>query len=96
MAVRSATGRVVSAYTVIKPFLLADSARGLPLGVVLRYDDTRPDKSQDASQRFVIAGLTWDLNRRSALALDYQEQLPRNGAAGAPSKVYYAHFVANF
>ena len=96
VAVRSATGRVVSAYTVIKPFLLADSARGLPLGVVLRYDDTRPDKSQDASQRFVIAGLTWDLNRRSALALDYQEQLPRNGAAGAPSKVYYAHFVANF
>jgi len=96
VAVQSASGRVISAYTVFKPFLLADSARGLPLGVVLRYDDTRPDKSRDASQRFVIAGLTYDLNKRSALALDYQEQLPRNGLGGAPSKVYYAHFVANF
>jgi hypothetical protein len=44
----------------------------------------------------VIGGLTWDLNRKSALSLDYQEQTPRNGAIAAATKTYFLHMVANF
>ena len=96
VAVATSTGRVVSAFAVIKPFLLADSASTVPLGVVARWDDTKADKAQDASTRFVIAGLTWDLTSRAAIALDYQEQRARRGASAPSSKVYFAHFVVNF
>ena len=96
VTVASATGRVLSAYAVVKPFLLADSASAIPLGVVVRWDDTRPDKSQDPGTHFIVAGLTWDLSSRAALALDYQEQLPHDGTSTPASKVYFAHFVASF
>jgi hypothetical protein len=96
VSLHSTTGRVLSAYTIVKPFQLADSASHVPLGVVLRWDRFEPDKSRDGNTRFVVAGLTWDLTKRTALALDYQEQLPKDGATSAPSKIYFAHFVANF
>jgi len=44
----------------------------------------------------VIAGLTWDLNKKVALSLDYQEQTPHNGAIFTPTKIYFLHLVANF
>jgi hypothetical protein len=94
--VSSATGSVVSLYTIVKPFQLADDSAGAPLGVLLRWDRTRSDKDRDANTTFVVAGLTWDLTTRAAVAVDYQQQLPHEGAAAPASKVYYAHFVANF
>jgi hypothetical protein len=44
----------------------------------------------------VIAGATWDLNKKSALSLDYQEQTPHNGVIAAVTKTYFLHLVANF
>jgi hypothetical protein len=37
-----------------------------------------------------------DLNKRSALSLDYQEQTPKNGVIAATTKTYFLHMVANF
>jgi hypothetical protein len=44
----------------------------------------------------VIAGATWDLNKKSALSLDYQEQTPHNGVIADVTKTYFLHLVANF
>ena len=51
-----------------------------------------------------IAGLWWDLNRRAALSVDYQEQLSNNypivnGVTITPTqplKQWFVHMVANF
>jgi hypothetical protein len=96
VAVSSATGSVVSLYTIVKPFLIADSTTSVPLGVLLRWDRAKPDKDADASTTFVVAGLTWDLTTRAGVAVDYQQQLSHDGATAPASKVYFAHFVANF
>jgi hypothetical protein len=95
------TGELLSGYTLAKPFALAagDSSALAPLGVVLRYDRFAPDTRLDPYTQFIVAGLTWDLNRRVSVALDYQETLPRRGQAPTPqtlSKIYFAQFVANF
>ena len=44
----------------------------------------------------IIGGLTWDLNKKTALSLDYQELTPHNGAIAAATKTYFLHLVANF
>jgi hypothetical protein len=89
-------GRLTSFYVHAKPFLMRDSASHFPLGVVLRWDQIKPDLALKSGYYVVIAGLTFDLSRRASASLDYQEQTPRNGSTIASSKTYYAHFVANF
>jgi hypothetical protein len=44
----------------------------------------------------IIGGMTWDLNKKTALSLDYQELTPHNGAIAAATKTYFLHLVANF
>ena len=96
VTVSSTTGSVVSLYTIFKPIQLAAGPSAAPLGVVLRWDRTKPDKDADANATFGIAGLTWDLTQRVSFAFDYQEQLSHNGGTVPAAKVYFAHFVANF
>jgi hypothetical protein len=95
------TGELWSGYTIAKPFALAagGSSALAPLGVVLRYDHFKPNKKLDPYTQYVVGGVTWDLNKRVSLALDYQETLPRGGQAPSAqnlSKIYFAQFVANF
>jgi hypothetical protein len=41
--------------------------------------------------------MTWDLNKKTALSLDYQEQTPKSALVGFPPvKTYFMHLVANF
>jgi hypothetical protein len=96
VTVGSTTGSVVSLYSIVRPFQLAAGEAAAPLGVVLRWDRTKPDKSADANATFLVGGLTWDLTSRVAVAFDYQEQLSHEGATAPVAKVYFAHFVANF
>lgn len=93
------TGRVVSLYTVVKPFASGTSA-AQPLGLVLRWDKVTPVTSSAAptpAYHFLIGGLIWDLSKRTSMSFDYQEQIPD---AGAPpittTKTFFAHVVANF
>ena len=94
--VSDSTGRLFSAYTHIKPFLIADAKSPIPLGIVVRWDNVKPNTSSDGHYNLVIAGLTWDLSKQTAIALDYQEQTPKNTTAVAPTRVYFLHIVANF
>ena len=90
------TGRLVSGFAAIKPFQLVNDRSTLPLGLVARWDRFKPNTATPGYVNTVIGGLTWDLNKKSALSLDYQEQTPRNGAIAAVTKTYFLHLVANF
>ena len=90
------TGRLIAGFALVKPFQLLNDKSTFPLGLVGRWDRFKPNTDLDGYINIVIAGLTWDLNKRSAFSLDYQEQTPHNGAVIAPTKTYFMHLVANF
>ena len=103
------SGRLLSAFTVIRPFAFANASGKSPFGIVARYDAVKPTSSTtgftavpptDNAYHTAIAGLFWDLSQKAQLALDYQESLASNNgvsnAPPAPSKAYFAHFVVNF
>jgi hypothetical protein len=95
-AVTDSTGSLLSGYAVVKPFQIADATSTFPLGIVARWDHVKPNTSTDAHYNVVIAGLTWDLSKKSSISLDYQEQTPKNTTAVAPTRIYFLHWVANF
>lgn len=75
---------------------MADAKSSFPLGTVARWDNVKPSTSKDAHYNVVIAGLIWDLSKKSSISLDYQEQAPSNTTAVAPARIYFLHWVANF
>ena len=105
------TGRLLSAYTVVRPFAFMDAAGTSPFGIVARYDAVTAASSAsgfvnpaapatDNRYHVVIGGLFYDLSQKAQIALDYQEGLNSSNSLGlAPAaqiKGYYAHFVVNF
>jgi hypothetical protein len=94
--VTDSTGSLFSGYAVIKPFQIADATESFPLGIVARLDHVKPNTSGDAHYNVVIAGVTWDLSKKSSISLDYQEQTPKNTTAVSPTRIYFLHWVANF
>lgn len=94
--VADSTGRLLSAYAVIKPFQIADAGSTIPLGIVARFDNVKPNTATDVHYNVFIGGLTWDLSKKSAISLDYQEQTPNGGPIVPATKTYYLHWVANF
>ncbi len=90
------TGRLVSGFAAVKPFQLLTNST-FPLGLVGRYDRFTPNTAVSGYLATVIAGLTWDLTKKAALSLDYQEQTPKSGLVGFNgTKTYFLHLVANF
>ncbi|MEP6990558.1 MAG: hypothetical protein ABJA80_06460 [bacterium] len=105
------TGRLLSGYTVVRPFALANASGKSPFGLVARYDRVTPASSTsgyvlpaapatDNAYHILIGGLFYDLSPKAQIALDYQEALnSATGLALAPptqSKTVFAHFVVNF
>jgi len=90
------TGRLIAGFATIKPFQLINDKSTFPLGLVGRWDRFKPNTNTDGYINIVIGGLTWDLNKKSAISLDYQEQTPHSGAVIAATKTYFLHLVANF
>jgi hypothetical protein len=90
------TRRLISGFATMKPFQLLNDQSGFPLGLIGRWDRYKPSTGAPGYINTVIAGLTWDLNKKSALSLDYQEQTPENGVIAATTKTYFLHMVANF
>ncbi len=90
------TGHLLSGFAMIKPFQLMSARSTLPLGLVARFDRFKPNTANDSYVNTIIGGLTWDLTRKTALSLDYQELTPHNGAISATTKTYFLHLVANF
>ena len=108
-AATETSGRLLSAFTVVRPFAFANASGKSPFGIVARYDAVKPTSSTtgfatvpptDNAYHTAIAGLFWDLSQKAQIALDYQESLASaNGVSNAPptpSKAYFAHFVVNF
>ena len=90
------TGRLMAGFATIKPFQLLNDKSTFPFGLIARFDRFKPNTATTGYVNTVIGGVTWDLNKKSALSLDYQEQTPHNGAAAAVVKTYFLHLVANF
>ncbi|MDQ6771202.1 MAG: hypothetical protein M3Z54_14590 [Gemmatimonadota bacterium] len=90
------TGRLIAGFVTMKPFQLLNDQSTFPLGLIARWDRFKPNTAVPGYINTVIGGLTWDLNKKSALSLDYQEQTPRDGAIAAATKTYFLHLVANF
>ena len=90
------TGRLIAGFATIKPFQLINDKSTFPLGLIGRWDRLKPNTANDGYINTVIGGLTWDLNKKSAISLDYQEQTPHSGAVIAATKTYFLHLVANF
>jgi hypothetical protein len=90
------TGRLLAGFAAIKPLQLMNDQSTFPLGLVARWDRFKPNTDTDGYINTVIGGLTWDLNKKTALSLDYQEVTPRSGAIAAATKTYFLHLVANF
>jgi hypothetical protein len=90
------TGRLLAAFAYIKPFQLISEQSAFPLGLIARWDRFKPNTATTGFVNTVIGGLTWDLNKKCAFSLDYQEQTPHDGAIAAVTKTYFLHLVANF
>ncbi len=90
------TGRLIAGFVTAKPFQLLNDKSNLPLGLIARWDRLKPNTATAGYINTVIGGLTWDLNKKSALSLDYQEQTPHAGAVAVATKTYFLHLVANF
>jgi len=90
------TGRLVSGFTILKPFAILNDKSTIPLGLLARWDRFKPNRETAPYSNVVIAGLIWDLNKRTSLSLDYQEQTPHGGPVVAPAKTYFLHLVANY
>jgi hypothetical protein len=89
------TGRLLSGFAAVKPFELRGSST-FPLGVIVRWDRFKPDVSTAGIINTAIGGVWVDLNKKCAVALDYQEVTPHRGAVVAATKTYFVHLVANF
>ena len=90
------TGRLISGFTILRPLQILNEKSTFPLGLLARWDRFKPNRDAAPYSNVVIAGLIWDLNKRTSLALDYQEQTPHGGPVVAPAKTYFLHLVANY
>lgn len=90
------TGNVTSVYAQLHPFAFAHGGVHLPIALLLRADDVKPDRTADPYQRFYVAGLTWELNRKTSVTFDYQTQEPKHGSRAPDLKTYFVHVIANF
>ncbi|MEP7346907.1 MAG: hypothetical protein ABI877_16680 [Gemmatimonadaceae bacterium] len=90
------TGSVMSLYAIAKPLLYVQSAPEWPLGVVLRLDRSRNDIDSDPWQRNVIAGLSWDFNKRTTVYVDVQAAQPKGGSTATDTRTWFFHVIANY
>jgi hypothetical protein len=98
--VNDVRANVWTAFGVLRPLAFSDSAHRSRFGLLGRYDNVESNTATDDRYHFLIAGLLFDLNARSTLVLDYQEQLTNSGAPALPSpgsfRALFAHIVVNF
>jgi hypothetical protein len=90
------TGELLSLYTLVRPLAFINSAPAWPLGVLLRMDHVKPSRAADPYQRNYIAGLMWDLSKKTSVTFDFQTQEPKKGSTTPDLKTYYLHVIANF
>lgn len=99
-SVADVTGRLLSAFTVVRPFQLMDSTSKSPVSILLRYDAIKPNTSVSSQSNHLFeSSLIFDVARskRVQVAFDFQETLGTVPAATiAPAKVLQVRMVTNF
>lgn len=90
------TGSVTSLYAIAKPLLYIQSAPEWPLGVLLRVDRSKANVDTDPYQRNVIAGLSWDFNKKTTVYFDVQASQPKRGSTAADTRTFFLHVIANY
>jgi hypothetical protein len=94
------TGRLLSAFTLIRPFQLMDSTSKSPVSVLVRYDAIKPNTSVSSQSNHLFeSSLIFDVakSKRVQVAFDFQETLGTVPAATiAPAKVLQVRMVTNF
>ena len=99
------SGNVVSAYTQLKPFAMMSATGSKAWGILLRWDNVTGDTGYIPNNgdfpvlkgKFIVAGLTHDVNSKLSWSLDWQQQSPQG--AGAPAldlRTYNLHVSAAF
>ena len=99
------SGKVVSVYTHLKPFAMMNPVGTKAWGLLLRWDRITGENGYIPNNgdfpvvegKFIVAGITHDVNSKLSWALDYQQQSP-NGVA-APTldiRTYNLHVSAAF
>ena len=90
------TGTLTSAYALIRPVVLFNSAKSHPLSIIGRWDRNIANRDTEDAWDFFVAGAVWDLSSKASVSLDYQESMPARGEPVAPSKTWFFHVVARF
>lgn len=96
---------LISVYTQLKPLAMMSARGDQAWGVLARWDRIRSDEQYVPTGgafpvrdgRFLVLGLTHDLNSRVSWALDYQQQSPEG--ASAPTldlRTYNLHTAVRF
>jgi hypothetical protein len=89
-----------SAYGTARPLAFFSANNRSRLGLIGRYDSVESNTATDEKYHFLIGGLLFDVNARSTVALDYQEQLANSGAPTLPApgsfRALFAHIVVSF
>jgi hypothetical protein len=86
------TGQLFDGFVVVRPLEFSNPDTKQSFGVVARYDHWKPNKDVSGYAQFLVAGVFWEPTRKATLALDYQEQTPKNGLSGAKSSSIFLHW----
>jgi hypothetical protein len=99
------TGHILSGFIIAKPLALFDTGF-TRLNLIARYDKvtTNTNYNPAAQYHVFIGGIFFDLSRRVAMSVDYQEQLSDNYPVvnnvtitpTQPLRQWFVHMVANF
>ena len=110
--VSDSTGRLIDAFVVARPLEWLDGSKRSPLSFIARYDRFTPNTSPTSanyagttpSYDYTLFGAAWDVNQRITLALDWQQNAPKEfpqptGANVRPTprqSTVFLHWQATF
>lgn len=99
-SVTDVTGRLYSAFGVVRPFQLMDSTSKSPVSLMARFDKIQPDNNLSSQSNHLFeASLILDIahSRRAQVAFDFQETLGKAPVAAIPqNKMFQVRMVMNF
>lgn len=97
--VADVSGTLVNAFTVFRPFQLADAKSKSPLSVLVRYDAAKPNSDVAQSNHLFETSLIFDVagSKKAQVAFDFQENLGDAPAATiAPDKRFQVRLQTTF
>lgn len=97
--VADVSGTLVNAFTVFRPFQLADAKSKSPLSVLVRYDAAKPNTDVAQSNHLFETSLIFDVagSKKAQVAFDFQENLGDAPAATiAPDKRFQVRLQTTF